>query len=127
VVATQEITTTGEPAAVSLAVDREAIAADRRDVVHATVKIVDDQGRMIPAADHEVTFQIQGEGRIIGTDSGEPASHEDFKGSRRKAFNGMCLAIVQSTAKPGRIQISATSPGLKPASVAVTTSEAGRA
>ena len=44
-----------------------------------------------------------------------------IKGNRRKAFNGLCLAIVQSTAKPGRIQLTATSPGLKAASVEVTT------
>ena len=44
-----------------------------------------------------------------------------FKGSRRKAFNGLCVAIVQSTAKPGRIQLTATSSGLKSSSVAITT------
>jgi beta-galactosidase len=54
-------------------------------------------------------------------DSGNLASDEDYKGIRRKAFNGLCLAIVQSTAKPGRIQLTATSPGLKSSSVAITT------
>ena len=37
-VATAEISTTGDPAAVILAVDRDAIRADRRDVVHVTVQ-----------------------------------------------------------------------------------------
>jgi beta-galactosidase len=127
VVATQEISTTGEPAAVNLSVDRGSLLSDRRDVAHVTVRIVDSEGRMIPAADHEVSLQIQGEGRMIGLDSGEPASHADFKGNRTKVFNGMCLAMVQSTAKPGRIQVTATSPGLKPASVTITTSETRRA
>jgi len=116
-----EVSTTGEPAAVELSVDREAIAADRRDVAHFTVKILDEQGRVVPLANNEVAFEIQGEGRIIGVDNGDPASHEDFKGSRRKAFSGLCLAIVQSTAKPGRIQLTATSPGLKSSSVTITT------
>ena len=113
--------TTGEPAAIELSVDRNAIAADRRDVAHFTVKILDAQGRVVPIADNEVTFEIQGEGKIIGVDNGNPVSHEDFKGKRIKAFNGLCLAIVQSTAKPGRIQLTATSPGLKSSSVAITT------
>jgi beta-galactosidase len=116
-----EVSTTGEPAAVELSVDREAIAADRRDVAHFTVRVLDEQGRVVPLANNEVAFEIQGEGRIIGVDNGDPASHEDFKGSRRKAFNGLCLAIVQSTAKPGRIQLTATSPGLKSSSVTITT------
>jgi beta-galactosidase len=126
VVATVEVTTTGEPAAIELSVDREAIAADRRDVAHVTVKILDAQGRVVPVADNEVAFAIQGEGNIIGVDNGNPVSHEDFKGSRRKAFNGLCLAIVQSTAKAGRIQLTATSPGLKSGSVTITTSEPRR-
>ena len=53
-------------------------------------------------------------------------SHEAFKSDRRKAFAGMCLAIVQSTAHPGRIQLTATSPGLKSSAVTITTSEARR-
>ena len=116
-----EVSTAGEPAAIELSVDRDAIAADRRDVAHVTVRILDAQGRVVPLADNEVAFQIQGEGKIIGVDNGNPGSHEDFKGSRRKAFGGLCLAIVQSTAKPGRIQFTATSPGLKPGSVTVAT------
>ena len=116
-----EVATVGDPAAIALSVDREAIAAARRDVAHVTVKILDAQGRVVPEAANEVTFEIQGEGRIIGLDNGNLASHEDFKGSRGKAFNGLCLAIVQSTAKPGRIQLTAASPGLKSSSVAITT------
>jgi beta-galactosidase len=111
----------GEPAAIALSVDREVIAADRRDVAHVTVRILDAQGRVVPVADNEVAFEIQGEGRIIGLDNGYLASHEDFQGSRRKAFNGLCLAIVQSTARAGRIQLTATSPGLTSSSLAIAT------
>jgi beta-galactosidase len=102
-------------------VDRETIAADRRDVAHLTVKILDAQGRVVPIADNEVTFEIQGEGRIIGVDNGNPQSHEAFKGNRRQAFYGLSLAIVQSTAKAGRIQITATSPGLQSGSATIDT------
>jgi beta-galactosidase len=126
VVVEVEVSTTGEPAAIDLSVDRDAIAADRRDAAHFTVQILDAQGRVVPTADNEVTFEIQGEGKIIGVDNGYLASHEDYKSNRRKAFNGLCLAIVQSTAKAGRIQMSATSPGLKSSSVAIATSEAHR-
>jgi beta-galactosidase len=121
VVVEVEVATVGEPAAIELTVDRDAIVADRRDVAHFTVRVLDAQGRMAPLADNEVAFEIQGEGRIIGLDNGYLASHEDYQGSRHKAFNGLCLAILQSTAKAGRIQLTAASPGLKSASVAITT------
>ncbi|MGH9655708.1 MAG: hypothetical protein ACRD6B_19870 [Bryobacteraceae bacterium] len=55
-------------------------------------------------------------------DNGNPLSHEDFKASRRKTFNGLCLAIVQSTAHAGQIQIAASSSGLQPHRLGVTSS-----
>jgi beta-galactosidase len=120
-VATVEVATTGEPSAIGFSVDRETIAADRRDVAHIKVSILDAQGRVVPDAGNEVAFELQGEGRIIGLDSGDPASHEDYRGARRKAFNGLCLAIVQSTAKAGEIRLNASAAGLKAANVVVTT------
>jgi beta-galactosidase len=120
IVATVEVATAGEPAATDLFVDRQTIAADRRDVVHIGVRIVDAQGRLMPTADNEVTFAVQGEGKIIGVDNGIIGS-QDCKGSRVKAFNGLCLAIVQSTAKAGEIRVAATSPGLKSSSVTIAT------
>lgn len=120
IVATEEITTTGAPAAVDLVVDRVVIAADRRDVVHVTVRILDEHGRLVPTGNNEVTFEIQGEGHVIGLDNGNPLSHEDFKSNRRQAFNGLCLAILQSTSKPGSMQLTATAPGLTTSSIMIT-------
>ena len=122
VVSEVEVTTAGEPAAIGLSADRNAILADRRDVAHVRVEILDARGRVVPDADNEVTFQIQGSGKVIGLDNGNPLSHEDFKGDHRKAFHGLCLAIVQSTAKAGQIQVTASSPGLRPGSVTINTS-----
>jgi beta-galactosidase len=118
-VATAEIATAGEPAAVKLSVDRNVIAADRRDVAHFTAAIVDDKGREAPLADNEVTFEIEGEGKLIGVDSGDPSSHEDYKSNRRRAFHGLCLAIVQSTGNPGPIRATAAAASLKSGTVAI--------
>jgi len=118
-VAATEVSTTGDPAALELSVDRDSIRADRRDVAHVTVKVVDAQGRVHPDADNEIAFEIQGEGRLIGVDNGDMSSHEDFKGKQRKASHGLCLAIVQSGAAAGQIRITATSPGLKQVSATI--------
>jgi beta-galactosidase len=76
---------------------------------------------MVPDAANEVTFQVEGEGKLIGVDNGDQQSHEEYKSNRRKAYNGMCLAMVQSNAHAGQIRIRANSPGLRPGEVAVTT------
>jgi beta-galactosidase len=126
VVATDEVATTGKPAAIRLRADRVDLAADCRDVAHVTVTIVDAQGRVVPVADNEITFEILGRGKLIGLDNGNPVSHEDFKSDRRKAFNGMCLAIIQSTADAGQIRLTATSPGLKANCLSINTAKTCR-
>ena len=116
---TVEISTTGDPAAINLAVDRETIRADRRDVAHVIVKVTDDQGRVHPDAENDIAFEVQGEGKLIGVDNGDMSNAQSYKGKQKKAFHGMCLAIVQSTGKAGQIQVTAVSPGLKPATVTI--------
>ena len=59
-------------------------------------------------------------------DNGNPVSHEDYKATKRKAYNGACLAIIQSTARAGQVQLTANSPGLKAGSVTIVTA-AGKA
>jgi beta-galactosidase len=123
VVVTEEVSTTGEPASIELVADRTNLIADKRDVAHITARILDAHGRVVPVADNEISFEIKGEGKIIGADNGNPFSHEDFKGSNRKAFNGLCLAIVQSSNRSGLIQLTATSPGLKACQVSIKINE----
>jgi beta-galactosidase len=118
-----EIPTTGEPAAIALSADREVIAADGRDVAHFVVKILDDKGNIVPTAKNEITFSIAGVGKLIGVDNGDPASHEDYRSNRRRAFNGLALAIVQSGGQLGQIQLNASSLSLRPASVVIAARE----
>ena len=83
------------------------------------MKIVDSEGRTVPTADNEVTFEIDGPGKIIGVGNGNPGSLEPDKASKRKAFNGLCMALVQSNTDPGSIQLTATSPDLETAVVEI--------
>ena len=119
IVAVQEIVTAGPAARIELAADREVIAADGRDVAHVTVRILDAQGHPVPVADNLITFQVEGEGRLIGVDNGNPASHEPFQASQRRAFNGLCLGIVQATETAGEIRVEARSQGLEPGTIVV--------
>ena len=114
VVCVQGIVTAGEPARIELTADREAIAADGRDVVHLTARVLDAAGNLVPAADVLIAFEVEGEGHIIGVDNGDPASHEPFQASQRRAFNGLCLAIIQVSKTPGTIRVKASAPGLTP-------------
>ncbi|MCQ6563916.1 beta-galactosidase GalA [Paenibacillus mendelii] len=119
--------TTGVPAELRLLPDRSAIDADGEDVSSIAVQIVDALGRVIPTADNEVVFTVTGPGVLIGVGNGNPSSHEPDKyiGSgtvwKRRAFNGLCMAIVQSTKQAGDLCITAESSGLIAAKVTIRT------
>jgi beta-galactosidase len=119
VVLTREVRTAGQPARIILSPDRSAIKADGSDLSFVTVKVVDANGTVVPGADNLVKFQLTGEGAIAGVDNGSQSSLEPFKANYRKSFHGLCLAIIQSKAKAGRIVLTATSDGLAPASAMI--------
>ena len=76
VVAETKVETTGAPAVVQLKPDRIAIGASGEDVAVVTVAIADAQGRVVPVAGNEVSFELEGPGRILGVGNGDPSSHE---------------------------------------------------
>ena len=112
-----KVETTGEAAALQLVTDRAHIQADAEDVSVITVQASDAQGRLVPTAGNEITFAIQGPGKIIGVGNGDPSSHEPDKilGAgdwKRSVFNGLAQVLVQSTGPPGEITLTASASGL---------------
>ncbi|MBZ5498146.1 MAG: DUF4982 domain-containing protein [Acidobacteriia bacterium] len=107
-----ELRAAGKTERIKMNPDASTIIADGRDVSHVEVVLVDGAGNPVFSADDAISFKIAGKGRIIGVDSGDIRSHESFKAPSRKAYQGRCLVIIQSTAEPGTIQLKATAPGL---------------
>jgi len=117
----REVKTAGDPAKIELTADRKNIKADGTDLSFITVRVLDKAGNVVPNADNLVDFKVEGNGFIAGVDNGFQASVEPFKASYRKAFHGLCLAILQSTEKAGSIKLTATSAGLKGMSIIINT------
>ena len=113
--------TTGGAEKLQMVADRQRINADGQDISVIEVRVLDTQNRVVPIADNPVEFEVSGPGRLIGVGNGDPSSHEADHGNRRRAFNGLCLAILQGTKEPGQLRLQATSPGLAPATVLVAT------
>jgi beta-galactosidase len=113
----KEITTAGEPRKIKLSVDRETILADGEDIGFVTVQITDQNGNFCPLADNLISFTTKGEGKILCVGNGNPISLESYQTDKRKAFNGLCLVLVQSTKNEGDIRLTATSPGLEEQSI----------
>ncbi len=119
VISVKEVKTAGKPAQIILEADRNRIAADGNDLAFITVKIVDEEGNIVPDADNALTFSVSGEGFLVAHDNGDPTSHESFRGNTRKAFHGLALGIVQSKGSKGKIDIEVKSEGLAPGVISV--------
>ena len=117
VVATDVVETVDAPASIELSPDRQTLHADGQDTVVVPVSILDGQGRLVANAGNRVSFQLAGGGRLLGVGNGNPADHDPDRASERDSFNGHCIAIIQADASAETIQLTATSPGLKPASI----------
>lgn len=115
----KEMKTAGKPAKILLTADRKTIKADGNDLSFVTVTITDKDGNMVPDADNLVQFTINGNGWIAAVDNGSETSMESFRGNQRKAFNGLCLAVIQSTGKSGTVALKASADGLQPAAVEI--------
>lgn len=122
--AEDRMVTTGKPSKLDISSDKRSIDADGYDLVYITIQVVDKNNLPVPRSNNLVSFTIEGPGKIVAVDNGDATSHEPFQASNRKAYNGMCLAIVKAEKHAtGSFVVKASSRGLKGASVMVGINE----
>ena len=73
---TSVISTTGEAHHIVLSVDRDQLTPDRNEVAMVTVKVVEEKGRGVPGSENEISFELEGVGKILGVGNGNPSSLE---------------------------------------------------
>ncbi len=125
--ADETVRTAAPPARLDLAADRPGIAADRHDIAFVTVRVLDKDGRIAPAAKNDIAFALDGPGEIVATDNGDPTDLRAFPTPARNAFNGLALVIVRGLpGRTGPITLRATAPGLAAGSTTIMLAAPGR-
>jgi len=114
------IKTAGAPATLKLTADRATIHANGNNLSFVTVDITDANGVLSPNANNEISFSLKGNGKIVGVCSGDPVSHESYKGTKHTALNGKCLVVIQAGNKAGKLELTASANGLKSSTTAIT-------
>jgi beta-galactosidase len=105
--------TTNKPFAIQLSPDRDSIRADKQDVALVTLKILDNEGRMVPTANHTVKITVSENARILGVCNGDPGCHVLENQTAYPVFNGLLMVFVQSGPSAGPIHLKAESKGLE--------------
>ena len=117
---TETIETTQPAAQIVMKTDRQTISADGRDVAVVTVEIQDKKGRIVPDACPLLSFQLEGDARIIGAGNGNPAyrgcdhpDNQDCKKFQIHAFNGLAQLLIQSNKNASPLVVSCSSGDLR--------------
>ncbi len=118
--AEETLKTTGRPAKLAATADRKQIDADGRDLSFVTVKVMDENGLVVPDANNLIKFSLQGPGEIVATDNGYPYDMTAFGSHERKAFEGNAIVIVRPVdGEEGIITVIAKSDNLQNDSVKI--------
>lgn len=118
-VATDVVETTGAPVRLRLSTDRKSLTPDGEDTAIVKVEVLDAKGRVVPTADPQINFAIDGPAAIAGVGNGDPSSHEPDKATKRHAFHGLALAVIQAKYGSGRARLTAAAAGLAPAQLEI--------
>jgi beta-galactosidase len=113
--------TTGPAAHLHLEPWKPGHSLHNQESTVVNISIVDAQFRLVPDADALVNLRIEGPARIAGVGNGNPTSLEPDIASARKAFHGLCQAILIATGA-GDVTLQAESAGLTHASVTINLS-----
>ena len=113
---TETIETTKHATKIVMKADRQAIAADGRDVSVVTIEVQDQKGRIVPDA------------CILGVGNGDPSylgedhpQTSDCKSFSIPAFNGLAQVLIQSSSEPSTLNLKTNADGLKAGSIIINT------
>ena len=107
------VKTTGAPVKLKLTPDKKILKSDGEDLIFVRVSVLDADGNEVPTAEPLIKATLDGPGKIVATDNGDPTCLIPFPETTRPAFNGLYLAIVKANrGAKGELHFSVESDGL---------------
>jgi beta-galactosidase/beta-glucuronidase len=114
------IKTAGEAYQLKAIADNTVFNSKAKGLSQVDVYITDAKGNPVTTADDEITVSVTGPGKLLGLESGSNSSHENYQAEKRKALHGRLLAYIQTTGKPGKVEVTFNAGKLKSIGVSLT-------
>jgi len=89
---------------------------DGPNVAQVELSIADAAGNVVPNAAQDVSVSIKGPGRLLGIESGDTDSVENYQAPHHKAYHGRLLIYVETH---GTVQVTTSAAGLPDAKIGV--------
>jgi beta-galactosidase len=103
--------TAGQPYRIGVSEDRSL--STKNGLHQLTIEILDRQGNLVYNADNEINITIKGQADLLGSESGDPSSHQAYQVNKQKVFHGKLLVYVRSKRLLDKFTVSFASRGLK--------------
>jgi beta-galactosidase len=104
------VRTTGGPAAITAAADREELRL--HGIAHIDIASLDSGGLFVPDAAIPVRVTVEGAAVLLGLDNGDPRDLSLFGSPERNLLAGRLLCVIRGVAK-GQARVSVSAPGLE--------------
>ncbi len=115
----QVMRTAGKAEQVVLTPEEKTLPADGETCVFVQVDVADANGARDPLAKNMINFSITGPGRIMAVGNGNPRGMKSFKEieSHPLYFGKAVVVVRRNKGESGKIVLTASADGLKPATV----------
>ncbi|KFY84764.1 hypothetical protein V500_09027 [Pseudogymnoascus sp. VKM F-4518 (FW-2643)] len=123
IVAEHRQVTTGKPSGLQLEADRRQLNTSGADVGFVRVAVVDNEGNLITDASHEIKFEVEGAGHLVGSHNADPSTDVYDAKFTATAFNGFVGVFVAAGTTSGHITLTASAQGLQVASIMIDVCE----
>ena len=109
VIARHALETSGKPVKLMVETDNSQWKADGQDLQHIRVTAVDSKGRRCLTYQDELTFEVEGDARIVAVTNGDMTSEELNAVNHRRLWQGQAMVILRAGQSPSKITLRTNS------------------
>lgn len=108
-----KLSTTSKPTAIKITTDAQLLSANGYDVAHIIAQLIDEKGLPVTTEEATLTFDVNGDVKILGVDNGSNRSTQDYQTNKVVTSKGRALLLVQSIkGKSANVKIKVSSSDL---------------
>ena len=109
--------TTGQPAAIRLTAETEAMKADGESLCYVQAELIDEAGSAVPDAEVPLKAEATGAAELLGFGSGNPITDENYSRGSFTSYQGRALAVLRAGYQAGEARLTVTAEGLGKAEI----------
>lgn len=105
--------TSGKPVRIIAEADNSHWKADGMDLQHIKLTVVDHKGRRVRTYNDELTFDVEGDAKIVTVTNGDMTSDELNVTNHRQLWQGSAMVILRAGTTPSKVTLKTSAATLK--------------